>query len=98
MQTDEGAMGGHTQVFWADMSRARTEEGREVRGCGPEPGSFCPSQNADTPMSATKRGFIHKVAKGEDEKTNLRCAFPKARSSRINDKEAGWSKVWGAWG
>ena len=31
MRTDEGAMGGHTQVFWADMSRARTEEGREVR-------------------------------------------------------------------
>ena len=30
--TDQGTMDGHTHVFWADVSRARTEEGREVRG------------------------------------------------------------------
>lgn len=30
--SDQGTMDGHTQVFWADVSRARTEKGREVRG------------------------------------------------------------------
>ena len=85
MRTDQGAMSGPTEVFWADVSRARTR-GRQggERAVVQNQAPLCPSQNADTPRFATKRGFIHKVAKGEDEKNKSQMCLPKGK--KLKDK------------